>query len=263
MMIEGLLHELHREGVQIWSENGRVRYRARKGAMTPERIAEIRAQQHEITTFLEEAQSLAGELPPVTPACRTGILPLSFAQERLWFLNQLGFQGPSYNIATTIQLEGKLDTDALARSFAEVVRRHESLRTRFEAVDGRGVQMIEQWKKHDLPLIDLSTLAPDERQATACRLRRDNAAQFDASNARFFQGGSVALAAENGRDDFIHMRRMAEAKNGLDILVFGEFAKKRGGFRAGEKDIRLPDFLFWIFHRGGEQFRGLHRANVR
>jgi len=143
MMIEGLLHELRREGVQIWSENGRVRYRARKGVMTPERIAEIRAQQHEITTFLEEAQSFAGELPPITPACRTDILPLSFAQERLWFLNQLGFQESSYNIATTIQLEGRLDTDALARSFAEVVRRHEGLRTRFEAVDGRGVQVVE------------------------------------------------------------------------------------------------------------------------
>lgn len=105
-MIETLLSSLRREGVHIWSENGRVRYRAPQGVMTRERIEEIRARQYEITAFLEEARSQAGELPPIKPRDVAGPLPLSFAQERLWFLDQLGLSGSSYHIAATIrQLE--------------------------------------------------------------------------------------------------------------------------------------------------------------
>jgi len=64
-------------------------------------------------------------------------LPLSFAQERLWFLEQLGMVGPAYNIPVTLRLEGVLDVVALERSFAALIERHESLRTRFERVEGR------------------------------------------------------------------------------------------------------------------------------
>ncbi|MEN3375222.1 MAG: hypothetical protein V7604_577, partial [Hyphomicrobiales bacterium] len=250
MMVEGLLHQLRSEGVQIWSENGRVRYRARKGVMTPERIAEIRAQQHEITVFLEEAQSLAGELPPITPARRTDVLPLSFAQERLWFLSQLGFQGPSYNIATAIRLEGKLDTDALARSFAEMVHRHESLRTRFEALDGRGVQVIEQWKNHDLPLIDLSVLPPDERQAAACSLRRDNAARsFDLAAAAPFHICLARLAPDHHLL-MLAMHHVISDAWSSEVLI-RELSELYTAFRAGRPSpleplpIQYADYACW------------------
>src|SRR3982074_39807 len=129
MMIEGLLSRLRRDGVQIWLEDGRLRYRAPKGVLTPERIAEIRVSQHEIGAFLADAQSLASELTPIDGNRSPGALPLSFAQERLWFLEQFGLAGGSYNIATTIRMQGTLDADALQRAFAELVRRHESLRT--------------------------------------------------------------------------------------------------------------------------------------
>src|SRR3977135_1576203 len=108
MMIEGLLSRLRRDGVHIWLEDGRLRYRAPKGVLTPERIAEIRVSQHEIGAFLADAQSLASELTPIGGARPPGALPLSFAQERLWFLEQLGLAGGAHHIATTIPPRGAL-----------------------------------------------------------------------------------------------------------------------------------------------------------
>ena len=167
MMIEGLLSQLRRDGVRIWLENGRLRYRAPKGVLTPERLAEIRASQHEIGAFLADAQSLASELSPIGGDRPAGALPLSFAQERLWFLEQLGLAGASYNIASTIRLQGRLDEDALERAFAELIRRHESLRTRIATADGRAEQVIDPPNDRALRVVDLSATIPDTQTALA------------------------------------------------------------------------------------------------
>ena len=81
--------------------------------------------------------------PPIERQRRSRELPLSFAQERLWFLDQLGLVGGAYNTAIALRLQGNLDVRALERSLAEVIRRHESLRTRFQAVEGAPVQVID------------------------------------------------------------------------------------------------------------------------
>src|SRR5690606_8354575 len=81
--------------------------------------------------------------PPIVPLPRDGTeLPLSFAQQRLWFLYRLEPESTAYNISGAMRVRGTLDTNALERSFGEVVRRHESLRTTFHEVDGRPVQRI-------------------------------------------------------------------------------------------------------------------------
>ncbi|HVR95316.1 MAG TPA: amino acid adenylation domain-containing protein, partial [Thermoanaerobaculia bacterium] len=80
--------------------------------------------------------------PEIGPVPRGGALPLSFAQQRLWFLYQLEPESPAYNVPTAVRLEGRLDVPVLAASLGEVVRRHESLRTVFAVAQGEPVQVV-------------------------------------------------------------------------------------------------------------------------
>ncbi len=100
---------------------------------------------------------------------RDGRLPLSFAQQRLWFMDQLEQGSAAYNIPEAIRLSGALNLPALERSLDEIVRRHEVLRTVFETVEGEPVQVIRPHAPFPLPLTDLSGLAEPERGE---RLRR-------------------------------------------------------------------------------------------
>jgi amino acid adenylation domain-containing protein len=81
--------------------------------------------------------------PPLVPLARTGAVALSFSQERLWFLNQLGLAGPAYNMSVGVRLVGRLDVPVLNAVLSEVVRRHEAIRTRFETREGIGYQVID------------------------------------------------------------------------------------------------------------------------
>ena len=250
MMIEGLLSRLRRDGVHIWLEDGRLRYRAPKGVLTPERVAEIRASQHEIGAFLADAQSLASELTPIGGARPPGALPLSFAQERLWFLEQLGLAGGSYNIATTIRMQGTLDADALQRAFAELVRRHESLRTRIATVDGRPVQVIDPPNDRALGVVDLSDSAPDMQAAATQRLAHDDAAQpFDLAGAPPFRASLVRLAPDHHLL-LLAMHHIVSDAWSIELLI-RDIAALYGAFRAGRPSplnllpVQYADYALW------------------
>jgi amino acid adenylation domain-containing protein len=111
-----------------------------------------------------------------------GPTPLSFAQFRLWFLEQMEPGNPFYNITIALRLRGKLNITALERTVNEIVRRHEVLRTSFRVVGGEAVQVIKAEEKLGLPLIDVSGLSEAE-QAEAVRAGvREQAQQgFDLS----------------------------------------------------------------------------------
>ncbi|WP_164003036.1 non-ribosomal peptide synthetase, partial [Pyxidicoccus caerfyrddinensis] len=114
------------------------------------------------------ARALA--LPPLRPVERTGAPPLSFAQQRLWFLDQLIPDSTLYNMPAPLRLEGTLDTAALERSLSELVRRHEVLRTSFPEEAGQPLQVIAPPAPLPLERVDLSALPADEREAEARRL---------------------------------------------------------------------------------------------
>ncbi|MDT4951892.1 MAG: hypothetical protein QOJ02_30, partial [Acidobacteriota bacterium] len=98
------------------------------------------------------------------------VFPLSYAQQRLWFLDQLEPGSSFYNIFDTLSFDAPLDALALEQSLNEIVRRHEVLRTTFADVRGEPVQVIAQSLKLPLPVVDLRHLAEDERSTEASRL---------------------------------------------------------------------------------------------
>jgi amino acid adenylation domain-containing protein len=108
--------------------------------------------------------------PPITPVPRDGETPLSFAQQRLWFLSRLEPESPYYNLHAALLLNGDLDAAALERSLGEVVRRHEILRTRFGGDAERPVQIVVPGLRLPLAWIDLTALPPELRQAEQHRL---------------------------------------------------------------------------------------------
>src|SRR5215217_6912328 len=97
-------------------------------------------------------------------ALRTGDIPVSFAQQRIWFLDQLTPGTAAYNFGQAVRISGALDIPSLQRSFNEIVRRHESLRTRFAATDGVPRQIIAAEAVVEMPVIDLEGLSESERE---------------------------------------------------------------------------------------------------
>lgn len=131
-----------------------------------------------IETTISAGQKL--QLPPIERVSRNRELPLSFAQQRLWFLDQLKPGNPFYNISRSVRLKGSLNVAALEQSFNEIVRRHEVLRTSFTDVDGHPVQKIASALNITLPIINLGELLEEKREIEVRRLASSQARQsFD------------------------------------------------------------------------------------
>jgi amino acid adenylation domain-containing protein len=103
------------------------------------------------------------EIPIIQPIARQDWLPLSFSQERMWFLHQLSPESTAYNLPATLRLRGPLNHQILQQSLEVVIRRHESLRTTFVEVDGQLTSKISSEVSHTIQCVDLRTLSPDHR----------------------------------------------------------------------------------------------------
>ena len=120
-----------------------------------------------------EAEMMRGQelsLTPIVPVPRGGQLPVSLAQHRLWFLHQLDIDSSAYNVSAGVRIEGPLNVAILGQSLDEIIRRHESLRTRFESVDGNPVQVIVASHSITMRVIDLRDVPDGERDDYARRL---------------------------------------------------------------------------------------------
>ncbi|HEX6747476.1 MAG TPA: amino acid adenylation domain-containing protein [Longimicrobium sp.] len=133
---------------------------------------------------------------PVVPVPRDGDLPVSFAQERMWFLQQLDPASALYNLATPMRLRGPLDLAALERAFTEIVRRHEPLRTVFALVEGKPVQRVMAPAPVAIPVTDVSRHPDPEKEAR--RLANVEAATpFDLERGPLYRVSLVRLAADD------------------------------------------------------------------
>jgi amino acid adenylation domain-containing protein len=138
------------------------------------------------------------EFPPLARVDRGGRLPLSFGQERIWFLEQLAPGSATYNMPVQVELSGALGFGALSSALSEVVRRHESLRTTFVAIAGIPQQRISApASSFLLPLVDLSTLPMPIGTSEAERLGREQSGRgFDLERGPLFVAFLLRLRAE-------------------------------------------------------------------
>ncbi|MGW0518409.1 non-ribosomal peptide synthase/polyketide synthase [Crossiella sp. NPDC003009] len=127
---------------------------------------------------------------PAVP--RTGALPLSFAQQRLWFLDEFEPDSAAYISPTALSLDGELDLPALRTALTGLIGRHESLRTTFSSVDGRGVQVVHEPAEAELDLVDL-TADPD---ALTALLQQEAARPFNLRHGPLLRAKLFRLAAD-------------------------------------------------------------------
>ena len=124
--------------------------------------------------------------------------PLSFSQQRLWFLDQYEPNSSVYNVSSVLRLKGSLDKDALKQSLEEIVRRHEALRTTFANPDGEPLQVIAPTLNDSLAVIDLRDRPESEREDEACRLAAEETRRpFDLARGPVFRSTLIRLDEEN------------------------------------------------------------------
>ncbi|MCC5615449.1 amino acid adenylation domain-containing protein [Nostoc sp. CHAB 5836] len=195
MTIIEFVSYLNSLGIKIWLEGGQLNYRAPKGVMNPDLKNQLLGRKSEILAFLEEAQTATdSSFEPILSIDRSGDLPLSFAQQRMWFLYQLESQSPFYNEGLQLRLEGVLNVEVLQQSINEIIRRHEILRTIFPAVDGKPVQVISSSLAMNIPVLDLQGLEAAEIQQIVTKEARQ---PFDLSNGPLLRVTLLRLRPES------------------------------------------------------------------
>ncbi|HEX5870837.1 MAG TPA: condensation domain-containing protein, partial [Longimicrobium sp.] len=199
-------------------------------------------------------RSAVSAIPRRTPG---GDAPLSFAQERLWFLDRMEPESATYNIPAALRLAGTLDEAALERALGEAVRRHEALRTVFREVDGVPVQVIAPFAGFALPVEDLSGLGDAERQAAALRRSTQEALhEFDLTAGPLFRAVLLLLGAE---ERLLLLCMPHIVSDGWSVyLLLDELWAVYGAYRNGresplpELPLQYADFAVWQ----REQWRG-------
>jgi amino acid adenylation domain-containing protein len=141
------------------------------------------------------ATSEASQPDPIECVSRADLLPLSFAQRRLWFIDQLIPGIPAYNIPRVVPIAGPMPAVALEQGLSEVVRRHEVLRTRFVSHGDEPIQVIDPPRPVSFAMADLEGLARDERYACARRLvEQETDRPFDLSRGPLLRASVLRLS---------------------------------------------------------------------
>ncbi len=180
--IEEFLGYLSSLNIRIMAEGEQLRFSAPRGVLTAALKEQVLARKDELRALFQRKQPDRVPVPRIPMVPRPGFFPLSFAQQRLWFFEQLEPHQPTYNIPGAYRLRGNLDVPALQDSLTEIVRRHEPLRTVFVHQDGGPQQVIRPPEAFRLPVVDLGHLPETQREAVATQMAAEEVQRpFDLS----------------------------------------------------------------------------------
>ncbi|MFY1671052.1 amino acid adenylation domain-containing protein [Plantactinospora sp. WMMB334] len=248
LAISDFMAELRLAGIQLWLQDGKLRYRP-AGALDGERLAVLRERRDEVIA------AMRADPAPVT---RPDTIPLSEHQRGMWFLDQMGLLGPAYNQTALYRITGDLDVAALRSALAEIVRRHEILRTAFPARDGIGVQVVEPAGDPRFTVLDVSDLSAAEQDRWLAERKRMYAGyRFDISKAGNFR---TELIRFGPADHVLVLRSYHLVIDGASYaILFHELRTLYAAYRSGapsplpELAMQYADYVLWQQRRGGAE----------
>ena len=241
------LTELQALKVTLRVEAEQLRINAPQGVLTPELTAELKARKSEILAFFQQYPTVTST--QIQPVSRQTALPLSFSQQRLWFLEQLG-SGATYTIPVALQLQGTLNSAALQQALREIVRRHESLRTTFNSVAGQTQQCISSPQPIDLPVIDLPASTVELSAADVAQwISQETLKPFDLTSDCMLRASLLRQTAQQ-HILLLTLHHIAADGWSLGVLV-SELTTLYNAFAQGkpsplpELTIQYADFAVW------------------
>jgi amino acid adenylation domain-containing protein len=246
-----MLAHLRRLDVRLSVVGERLRCDAPRGVLTPELRTALARHKAELLKLLRAPDAPRGTtLTPIPRALRDRPLPMSFGQERLWFLAQLDPQSSAYNVPASRRWQGTLDTAVLQRCLDEIVRRHETLRTTLASVDGEPAQIVHPPTAIPLPVVDLQDIAEEERESAADRLAREEAQRpFDLGRGPLLRASLIRLTAE---DHLLLLTMHHAITDGWSLDVFAEELETLyAAFSRGQSSplpelpVQYADFAQW------------------
>ncbi|MDP9360618.1 MAG: condensation domain-containing protein [Acidobacteriota bacterium] len=184
------------------------------------------------------------QAPPLLPVSREQELPLSFPQERLWFLEQFGHSPGAYNLPYAARLRGMLDRDALVKSFEDVVRRHEVLRTTFASSNGKPIQIVNALSTFALAVEDVANES-DALQRMAAEAQRT----FDLARGPLFVARLLRLSADD-HVLLLNVHHIVYDGWSQDVL-FRELSalydarRNRSALRLSDLPVQYVDYAVW------------------
>ena len=244
--LTAFLTDLRKRKIRLWLDGGDLRFSAPPGALAGPVLAELKARKGEVIAFFQKAT--VAQTSAIQAGSGDG--RLSYAQERLWFLDQLEPGNPFYNVALTLRLEGTLHVGALQAGFDAIVARHEVLRTNFPAEDGKARLVVSEAKRVPLVHVDLSGLVGEAQTAELYRLAHEEARRpFDLAQDALLRVTILKLEEEN-HALFLTMHHIVSDGWSLGVLV-QEVGAVYSAVVAGQTPqlpslpIQYGDFAVW------------------
>jgi amino acid adenylation domain-containing protein/FkbM family methyltransferase len=201
----------------------------------------------------QELRKEKWEVPPLVKTSREGRLPLSFAQQRMWIIDQLDPGNAAYNISGAVRLEGELDIGGLESAINEIVRRHEILRTRIEVEASEPVQVIDEWQYRRLEVEDMTGSSQEHREAVVRRIMREEAGTgFDIRRGPLLRVKVIKLEVEQHVLLYTMHHIISDGwSTGVLIREIGTLYQVYSTGRAGEGSpleelpIQYADYAVW------------------
>jgi hypothetical protein len=248
--IKSLIKNFSKLGVLIFVDDGQLKTRADKHVMTPDLIAVVKENKHQILEYFAQGFDVIDDDSGMPPR-PLGALPLSFSQQRLWLMDQISGSGAHYNMPGVIKLSGKLDHMAVQKALICIVERHESLRTVFRvAENGEPALVIQDAASFQFGVIDLSSFPETDAQLKLAHLMEEESARVFDLSADFMLRAQLVQCAAEEHSLLVTLHHIASDGWSLAILV-NEFCALYRAYSQGEGNpltplpIQYADYAYW------------------